>query len=171
MCPPQSASVAVAAAVATKPQVPVVSHETILEIEAKARETYKISVNLCKITSVLNLKDFGKPIEVVTRINEFALRSSDIAVCGESCVSEDDSVHMIFKLNNQQRLDNVFFRAVALMEAETVEGVDQRVLAANAVRRAWIETRAEYEVRKAARVAEKEKRDMKTHIKAESLKK
>lgn len=169
MSQPQAASVV--APVATEPHVLVVSHENILEIEAKARETYKISVNLCKITSVLNLKDFGKPLEVVIRINEFALRSSDVAVCGESCVSENDSIHVIFKLIHQQRLDDVFFQAMALMEAEAVEGVDQRVRAANAVRRARIETWVEYEVRKAVRVAEKEKRDMRTYIKAGSLKK
>jgi hypothetical protein len=140
MSQPQAASVA--GPVVTETQLPAVSHETILEIEAKARETYKISVDLCKLTSVLSLKDFGKPIEVVRRTNEFALRSSDISVCGESCVSENDSIHVIFKLTHQQRLDDVFFRAMALMEAETVEGLDQRVRAANAVRRARIETRA-----------------------------
>lgn len=156
----QPVTMQVAAPVAVKPQIPEVSHDRILKLEEKTRETYRISVELCKATSVLDLKEFGKPIDVLRRINEFALRSSDIAVSGESCVSQKSTAFITIKLTYQQRPDDVFFRAIALMEAEVVGDGDQRARAANAVRRARIETRAEHEVWRALRMADQEKRDM-----------
>jgi hypothetical protein len=98
-----------AVTVVIKPQGQDVSHETILEIEKKTRETYNISEKLCNITSVLALQEFGNPMDVFKRINNFALRSSDIPTSGESCVSRDDTAPVVIKLICQQRPDNVFF--------------------------------------------------------------
>ena len=62
------------------------------------------------------------------------------------------------RLTPPQRTEDVYLRALALLEAEAAEGEDQRVRAANAVKRAREETDAEYEERKAAGKAEREKR-------------
>lgn len=74
------------------------------------------------------------------------------------------------RLISQQRFDAVFYRAMALMEANVVEGEDQKTRAANAVRRARMETKAEYEARKAAKRTDLERRDMKQYLRTGSLK-
>lgn len=87
----------------SKPQVQDVSHATVLEIEERARETYTISEAVYHVSSILELQQYGKPIEILRRVNKFGLLASDIAVCAESCVSTDD-VHGTFKTNQSTAL-------------------------------------------------------------------
>ena len=139
------------------PPVLEANHERILDLEKKARETHELWISIRQIMGSLQMQKFGKPFEVFKRIYEFVLRSSDIADCGEPCVSLGGPlIHL--RLTPPQRTEDVYLRALALLEAEAAEGEDQRVRAANAVKRAREETEAEYEERKAAGKAEREKR-------------
>ena len=151
------------------PQSKEVGHATILAHEKAARETFGISEDLHNGTTVHGLPDKPNPNDVLKKVNDFGILSSDLAVCGESIVSlQRSSVVQI--LTNNKRSENVFFRAIALLEAAAVDGNNRKDRAVNAVRRARVETKAEYEARKVARKAAKEKKDTSRYLKTGSLK-
>ena len=76
-----------AAQTTATPQAQLVSHEMIHDLENQAQEAYNLALTVRNIRSMHELANFGDPLRVLHGITEFALRSSDIAVCGESCVS------------------------------------------------------------------------------------
>ena len=154
------------------------SRATILAAETKAKETYAISDDLFNGWTVIELWEYGTPAEILKRVNDFGIFSSDIAVSGESCVSST-SLSGLSKLTLCQRNADIFWRAMALLEAQAAVGEGRKAKARNAVRRARADLQAEYEEREqrrqareeAARVrreAGKAKRDTKKYLKTGS---
>jgi hypothetical protein len=66
------------------PAALTVSVEAILKHEEFAKETYYLSERLFNDEPVPADK---KPMDLLKRVSNFAVLSSDLAVCGETCVS------------------------------------------------------------------------------------